>query len=85
MLAFDMLPGRVLKGGADVPAKPVADISSLSISLNKFPGALKLGKIKQAFQKRPKNRCLKLHTYCLHCVNVSVFGIFLVRIFPHSD
>ena len=50
-----MLPGRFLKGGTDVLAKPVTDISKLSISLNKFPIALKLGEVKQAFQKRPKN------------------------------
>ena len=52
---IDMLPGRFLKGGTDVLAKPVTDISKLSISLNKFPIALKLGEVKQAFQKRPKN------------------------------
>ena len=50
-----MLPGRFLKGGTDVLAKPVTDISKISISLNKFPIALKLGEVKQAFQKRPKN------------------------------
>ena len=52
---IDMLPGRFLKGGTDVLAKPVTDISKLSISLNKFPIARKLGEVKQAFKKRPKN------------------------------
>ena len=33
---IDRLPGRFLKDGVDVLAKPVTDICNLSISLNKF-------------------------------------------------
>ena len=36
---IDGLPGRFLKGGTDVLAKPVTDICNLSVSLNKFARA----------------------------------------------
>ena len=39
---IDRLRGRFLKNGADVLANSVTDICNLSISLNKFPRALKL-------------------------------------------
>ena len=42
---IDRLPGRFLKDGANVLAKPVTDICNLSISLNKFPSAFKLAKV----------------------------------------
>ena len=48
---IDRLPGRFLKDGADVLAKPVTDICNLSISLNKFPSAFKLAKVKPIFKK----------------------------------
>ena len=38
---IDRLPGRFLKNGADVLAKPFTDISNLSISLNKFSSAFR--------------------------------------------
>ena len=62
---IDRLPGRFLKDGANVLAKPVTDICNLSISLNKFPSAFKLAKVKPIF----KNLCLKLSTY-LFTVNI---------------
>ena len=43
---IDRLPGRFLKDGADVLAKPVTSICNLSISLNKFPRAFRLAKAK---------------------------------------
>ena len=46
---IDRLPGRLLKGGADVLAKPVIDICNISISLNKFPRAFELAKNKSIF------------------------------------
>ena len=51
---IDSLPGKFLKDGADVLAKPVTDICNLSISLNKFPRALKLAKVKTIFKKDRK-------------------------------
>ena len=48
------LPGRFLKVGANVLAKPVIDIYNLSISLNKFSSAFKLAKIKPIFKKGRK-------------------------------
>ena len=48
---IDRLPGRFLKDGADFLAKPVTDICNLSISLNKFPRAIKLAKVKPIFKK----------------------------------
>ena len=51
---IDRLPGRLLKHGADVLAKPITDISNLSISLNKYPGAFKLAKVKPIFKKGQK-------------------------------
>ena len=51
---IDRLPGRFLKDGADVLAKPVTDIRNLSISLNKFPRAFKLAKAKPIFKKGRK-------------------------------
>ena len=46
-----MLPGRFLRVGADVLAKPVTDICNLSISLTKFPRAFKLAKVKHISKK----------------------------------
>ena len=51
---IDRLPGRFLKDGANVLAKPVTDICNLSISLNKFPSAFKLAKVKPIFKKGRK-------------------------------
>ena len=51
---IDRLPGRFLKDGANVLAKPVTDICNLSISLNKFPSAFKLAKVKPSFKKGQK-------------------------------
>ena len=48
--AIDRLPGRF----ANVLAKPVPDICNLSISLNKFPSAFKLAKVKPIFKKGRK-------------------------------
>ena len=45
------VPERFLKDGANVLAKPVADICNLSISLNKFPSTFKLAKVKPFFKK----------------------------------
>ena len=53
-VGIDRLPGRFLKDGADVLAKPVTDICSLSIPLNKFTSAFKLGKVKPIFKKGQK-------------------------------
>ena len=51
---IDRLPGKFLKDGANVLAKPVTDICNLSISLNKFPSAFKLAKVKPIFKKGRK-------------------------------
>ena len=51
---IDRLPGRFLKGGADVLAKPVTEVCNLSIYLNKFPSAFKLVKVKPIFKKTVK-------------------------------
>ena len=51
---IDRLPGRFLKDGADVLAKPVTDNCNLSISLNKFTCAFKLAEVKPIFKKGPK-------------------------------
>ena len=48
------LPGRFLKAGADVLVKSVKDICNFSISLNKFPKAFKLAKVKPIFKKGRK-------------------------------
>ena len=50
----DRLSGRFLKDGADVPAKPVVYICNLSISLNKFPRAIKLAKVEPIYKKAKK-------------------------------
>ena len=55
---IDRLPGRFLKVGAYVLAKPVTDICNLSISLNKFPSAFKLAKVKPIFKKGRKTNIL---------------------------
>ena len=51
---IDRPSGRFLKDGADIPAKPVTDICNVSISLNKFPRAFKLAKVKPIFKKGRK-------------------------------
>ena len=48
---INRLPERLLKDGIEVLADPVADICKFSISLNKFPSAFKLGKVKPIFKK----------------------------------
>ena len=48
------LPGRFLKDGTDVLAKPVTDICNFSISLNEFPRAFKAAKVKPIFKKGRK-------------------------------
>ena len=48
---IDRLPGRFLKDGANVLAKPVTDTCNLSIFLNKFLSAFKLAKVKPTFKK----------------------------------
>ena len=60
------LPGRFLKDGADVLAKPVTDIFNLSISLNKFPSAFNLAKVKPIFRKFEKlmSQITDLSSYC---------------------
>ena len=49
--SIDILLGKILKDGVDVLAKPVTDICNLSISLNRFPSAFKLAKVKSVFKK----------------------------------
>ena len=51
---IDRLPGRFLKDGANVLAKPVTDICNLSTSLNKFPSPFKSAKVKPIFKKGRK-------------------------------
>ena len=53
--ATDRLPRRFLKDGANVLVKPVTDTCNLSIFLNKYPRAFKLGKVKTTFKKGQKN------------------------------
>ena len=52
--SISRIPGRFLKRGADVLAKLVTDIFNLEISLNKFPRAFKLAKVKLLFKKDRK-------------------------------
>ena len=52
--SINRLPGRFLKNGANVLAKPVTDTCNLSISLNKFPSAFKLAKVKPIFKRGRK-------------------------------
>ena len=52
--SIDRLPGRFLNDDANVLAKAVTDICNLFISLNKFPSAFKLAKVKPIFKKGQK-------------------------------
>ena len=54
LYGIDRLPGRFLNDGANVLAKPFTDICNFSISLNKFPSAFKLAKVKPIFKKGRK-------------------------------
>ena len=47
----DNLPGRFLKDGAVILAKPVTEICNLSIKLKIFPDLYKLAKLKPIFKK----------------------------------
>ena len=62
---IDRLPGRFLKDGADVLPKTVTDICNLSISLNKFPRAFKLAKVKPIFKKGCKTNLSNYRTISL--------------------
>ena len=57
--SIDRPSGRFLQDGANVLAKPVTDIFSLSISLNKFPSPFKLAKVKPIFIKGRKTNVSK--------------------------
>ena len=48
---INRLPERFLKDGTKVLAELVTDICKFSISLNKFPSAFKLVKVKPIFKK----------------------------------
>ena len=50
----DRFHGRFLNDGVNVLAKPFTDICNLLISLNKFPNAFKLAKVKPIFKKGRK-------------------------------
>ena len=63
--SVDILPGRFLKDGADVLAKPVPDICNLSISFNKFPSAFKSAKVKPIFIKGRKTNASSYRYYLL--------------------
>ena len=60
------LPGRFLIDGANALAKLVTDIYNLSISLNKFPNAFKLAKVKLIVKKgrKTKSQIIDLFPYC---------------------
>ena len=58
---FDRPPGRFLKDGANVLARPVTDICNLLISLNKFPSAFKLAKV-NLFSKKDE-RLINVSNY----------------------
>ena len=63
---FDRPPGRFLKDGANVLARPVTDICNLLISLNKFPSAFKLAKV-NLFSKKDERlmfQIIDLFPYC---------------------
>ena len=64
---IDRLPGRFLKDGTDVLAKSFTDICNLSISLNKFPRAFKLGKVKPIFKKARKTNASQITDLSIYC------------------
>ena len=51
---IDNLPGRFLKDGAVILAKPVTEICNLSIKSRIFPDPCKLAKLKPIFKKRSR-------------------------------
>ena len=50
-VGVDNLPGRFLKDGAVILAKPVTEICNLSIKLKIFPDPCKIAKLKPIFKK----------------------------------
>ena len=54
LLGLDKLSSRFLKDGANILAKPISTISSLSISQGVFPNARKISKLKPIFKKWKK-------------------------------
>ena len=50
----DNLPGRFLKDGTVILAKPVTEICNLSIKLKIFPNPCKLAKLKPIFKKKSR-------------------------------
>ena len=48
---LDNLPGRFLRDGAKVLAKPITDICNLSITSGKFSDSCKLAKLKRIYKK----------------------------------
>ena len=60
---IDNLPGRFLKDGAVILAKPVTEICNLSIKSRIFRDPCKLTKLKPIIKKEVKNGPLQLQTY----------------------
>ena len=77
--SIDRPSGRFLQDGANVLAKPVTDIFSLSISLNKFPSAFKLAKVKTIFKKRRKTNVLNYRPISLLSILSKVIEKLLTK------
>ena len=51
---IDQIPGKSLKNGAQILAKPVSELCNFSMTLGNFPNACKIAKVNRLFQKCSK-------------------------------
>ena len=51
---IDQIPGKFLKDGVQILAKPISQLCNLSMTLGSFPDACKIAKVKPLFKKGSK-------------------------------
>ena len=49
MAGIDQIPGKFLKNGAQILAKPVSELCNFSMTLGNFPNACKIAKVNRLF------------------------------------
>ena len=62
---MDNLPGKFLKDGADILARPISQLCNLSINLNSFSRSCKIAKVKPLFETGSKTDPQNYHPISL--------------------
>ena len=70
---IDKFPGKILKDGAEILAKSIAEICNLPITSRTFSIAYKVVKLKPIFKKGKKNCPILLQTYFIVTISFKIF------------